>query len=112
MRACVCVVVVELRAAAEDRERMKEVEEAVAREVQRNLADVQAKNVQVRQSLVFSSLLQQSIDYSIYVTTSYYYYSSFLLFLLYFHLPNYTYLLVLNLLILFLPLVSLFVLLI
>ena len=57
---CVCVggVIVELRAAAEDRERMKEVEEAVAREVQRNLAAVQAKNVQVRQSVVFSSLLQ------------------------------------------------------
>lgn len=39
----------ELRAAIADRERMREVEEAVAREVERNLAAVQAKNVQVRQ---------------------------------------------------------------
>ena len=54
MNVYVCVVV-ELRAAAEDRERMKEVEEAVAREVQRNLAAVQEKNVQVRQSLYLFS---------------------------------------------------------
>ena len=49
-------IAVELRTALEDRERMKEVEEAIGREVERNVAAVQAKNVQVRQLFPFICL--------------------------------------------------------